>query len=200
MIFTFCPKTSLLISFSITPTSTKTFFTSKNDATFVLGLTVVFVGLGALAGWIGFGLASQIIGRRIAGSLLIAFGLFMILAIRIPFLNFEKRLSPSKQATTGYLRSFLIGGIFAFAWTPCVGPILGGILALALDSATALEGAYLLAVYSVGLGIPFLIMGIFFDILLPMIKNINKHSIIVYLISGILLITAGTLTLTGGLV
>ncbi len=167
---------------------------------FVLGFTLVFVGLGALAGWAGFNLASQMMVRRIAGSLLIVFGVFMLLAIKIPWLNFEKRFTPSKNTTTGYLRSLLIGGIFAFAWTPCAGPILGGILALALDTATAWHGAYLLAVYSLGLGIPFLVMGLAFDFLLPMVKQLNKYSLVVYLVSGLLLITAGILTLTGGLV
>jgi cytochrome c-type biogenesis protein len=170
-----------------------------HSLSFVIGFSLVFVGLGALAGWAGFNITSQIILKRIAGALLIAFGVFMLLAIRIPWLNFEKRLSPGKSTTTGYLRSLLIGGIFAFAWTPCAGPILGGILVLALDKATAWQGAYLLAVYSLGLGIPFLVMGIAFDFLLPLVKQLNKYSLVVYLVSGLLLITAGVLTLTGGL-
>ena len=173
-----------------------TFF---HSLAFVIGFTLVFVGLGALAGWLGFTLASQIMLKRIAGALLIAFGVFMLLAIKIPWLNFEKRFTAGKSTTTGYLRSLLIGGIFAFAWTPCAGPILGGILTLALDKATAWQGAYLLAVYSLGLGIPFLVMGIAFDFLLPLVKQLTKYSLIVYLVSGLLLITAGILTLTGGL-
>lgn len=170
-----------------------------HSLTFVIGFTIVFVGLGTLAGWVGFNITSQILVRRIAGSLLIAFGVFMLLATKIPWLNFEKRLSAGKSSTTSYLRSVFIGGIFAFAWTPCAGPILGGILALALDKATALQGAYLLTFYSLGLGIPFLVLGIAFDFILPLIKQLNKYSMAVYLISGILLITAGILTITGGL-
>jgi cytochrome c-type biogenesis protein len=166
---------------------------------FVVGFSLIFVGLGALAGWAGFNLVSQLIVRRIAGSLLIAFGVFMLLATMFPLLNFEKRFSPGTSTKTGYFRSLIIGGIFAFAWTPCAGPILGGILALALDSSTALQGASLLLVYSLGLGIPFLVMGIAFDFLLPLIKQINRFSRIVYLFSGLLLITAGILTLTGGI-
>lgn len=167
---------------------------------FVLGFSLVFVGLGALAGWAGVNLVSQIIVRRIAGSLLIALGVFMLLAIRFPWLNFEKRFNPGKSTTTGYFRSTIIGGVFAFAWTPCVSPILGGILALALDSSTTSQGAFLLGVYSLGLGIPFLVMGIAFDFLLPLVKQINKYTLIIYLISGLLLITAGILTLTGGII
>jgi cytochrome c-type biogenesis protein len=169
-----------------------------HSVVFVLGFALVFVGLGALAGWAGFSITSHVLVRRIAGALLIAFGVFMLLAIRIPQLNFEKRLTPGKGKTTGYLRSMLIGGVFAFAWTPCAGPILGGILVLALDTATAWRGASMLAVYSLGLGIPFLVLGIAFDFLLPLVKQISRFTPIVYLFSGLLLITAGVLTLTRG--
>lgn len=165
---------------------------------FVLGFTLVFVGLGALAGWAGFSLTSQVIVRRVAGGLLIAFGIFMLLAMRIPQLNFEKRLAAGKGKTTSYLRSMAIGGVFAFAWTPCAGPILGGILALALDTATVGRGASMLAMYSLGLGIPFLVLGLAFDFLLPLVKQLNRFSPVVYLFSGLLLITAGVLTLTRG--
>ena len=166
---------------------------------FVLGFTLVFVGLGALVGWAGFSLTSQIVLRRVAGGLLIAFGVFMLLAMRIPQLNFEKRLSAGRGRTTGYLRSLGIGGVFAVAWTPCAGPILGGILALALDTATAARGASMLAVYSVGLGIPFLALGLAFDFALPLVRRLNRFSPLVYLFSGLLLITAGVLTLTRGI-
>jgi len=169
-----------------------------HSVVFVLGFTFVFIGLGALAGWAGFSLTSQVVVRRIAGAMLIAFGAFMLLAMRIPQLNFEKRLAPGKGKTTGYLRSMAIGGVFAFAWTPCAGPILGGILALALDTATAGRGAWMLAVYSLGLGIPFLVLGLAFDFLLPLVKRLNRFSPVVYLFSGLLLITAGVLTLTRG--
>jgi len=163
---------------------------------FVLGFTVIFVGLGALAGLLGFNLASQILVKKIAGGLLIAFGVFMLLALKIPWLNFEKRLALSGKGNSGYLRSILIGGIFAFAWTPCAGPILGGVLALALDTATAWQGAFLLAVYSLGLGLPFLALGIGFDFLMPYLKQLHKHTSKVYAVSGILLIITGVLILT----
>ncbi len=163
---------------------------------FVLGFTAVFVGLGALAGLLGFNIASQLLLRKIAGGLLIAFGVFMLLAIKVPWLNFEKRLAASGKGSTGYFRSLFIGGIFAFAWTPCAGPILGGVLALALDSATAWQGAFLLAVYSLGLGLPFLALGLGFDFLMPYLKQLHKHTSKVYAISGLLLVTTGVLTLT----
>jgi cytochrome c-type biogenesis protein len=167
-----------------------------HSLTFVIGFSVVFVALGALVGWAGFTFTSQSLLRKIAGSLLIAFGVFMLLAMKIPWFNYEKRLAPARSTTTGYLRSLLIGGVFAIAWTPCVGPILGGILALALDSTTIWQGAYLLAFYSMGLGLPFLILGIAFDFLVPLMKQLQKHTIIIYIVSGLLLITTGILTLT----
>jgi cytochrome c-type biogenesis protein len=163
---------------------------------FVLGFSIVFVILGALAGWVGFSFSSQIFTRKIAGSLLIAFGAFMLLAIKIPWLNYEKKLSPVKSTTSGYLRSLLIGIIFAVAWTPCAGPILGGILALAMWSDTVWRGAYLLAFYSLGLGLPFLVIGLAFDFFTPVLKRIRRHSTIFYFASGVLLIITGVLLLT----
>jgi len=126
--------------------------------------------------------------------------LFILAALKVPWLNFEKHLTPSQSVNTGYLRSFLTGGIFSLAWTPCVGPILGGILTLALGSETAWQGAYLLAIYSLGLGLPFLIMGIAFDSITPLLKRIRRYSTAIYIISGLLLIATGILILTNRLV
>ena len=164
---------------------------------FVLGFSILLIGLGALAGLVGFSLPATSVLKKIAGWLLIIFGVFMLAAIKIPWLNFEKRLSPSRGRKTGYVRSFLIGSIFFVAWTPCVGPVLGGILTLALDSATVGNGALLLGVYSVGLAIPFLAVGLAFDFLKPLLKQLNRRANIVYLVSGVLLIAAGVLNLTG---
>ena len=86
------------------------------------------------------------------------------------------------------------------AWTPCVGPILGGILTLALGSEAAWQGAYLLAIYSLGLGIPFLAIGIAFDSLVPLLKRIHRYSTGIYIFSGILLIAIGILVLTNRLI
>ena len=167
---------------------------------FVAGFTAVFVGLGAGAGLAGFAIDVHLtLIRNIAGILLIAFGVFMLVAIKVPRLNFEKRLTPTQSRTTGYLHSFLTGGIFCLAWTPCVGPILGGILTLAGSSATAWRGASLLAIYSLGLGIPFLIIGAAFDSIIPLLKRIRRHSTAIYIISGALLIVVGILILTNRL-
>jgi len=171
-----------------------------HSLSFVAGFSIIFVTLGAIAGLTGFAISlNQALLNKIAGSLLIAFGLFMLVALKVPWLNYEKRLTPSLGNATGYLRSLLIGAIFSLAWTACVGPILGGILALALDSATAWQGAYLLAVYSLGLGIPFLIIGAAFDSITPILKRIHRYSNLIYIISGLLLIAIGVLILTNNL-
>jgi len=172
-----------------------------HSLSFVIGFSIVFTILGAGAGLVGFAISAHLVViRQIAGSLLIVFGLFMLAALKVPWLNFEKHLAPSQSVTTSYLRSFLTGGIFSLAWTPCVGPILGGILTLALGSETAWQGAYLLAVYSLGLGLPFLIMGIAFDSITPLLKRIRRYSTAIYIISGLLLIAVGILILTNRLV
>jgi len=156
--------------------------------------------LGAVAGLTGFAInPSLALLNKVAGSLLIGFGLFMLAALKLPWLNFEKRLAPSLGNTTGYLRSLLIGATFSLVWTPCVSPILGGILTLALGSATAWHGASLLAIYSLGLGIPFLVIGVAFDSISPLIRRIYRYSNLIYIISSLLLITIGVLILTNNL-
>ena len=102
-------------------------------------------------------------------------------------------------STTGYLRSFLIGAVFSISWTACVGPILGSILTMASVKATAWQGAYLLAIYSLGLGLPFLIVGAAFDYVLPLLRRINRYTGLIHIISGLLLIIIGILILTGNL-
>lgn len=167
---------------------------------FVAGFTLVFTALGALAGLTGFAvnLATDLL-NTIAGSLLVVFGLFMLAAMAIPALNFEKRFSTPLGGTTGYLRSFLVGAAFTLAWTACVGPILGGILALASVHATAWQGAYLLAVYSLGLGLPFLVIGLAFDTVRPILSRIARYSRVFYILGGVLLLGMGILVLTGNL-
>ncbi len=171
-----------------------------HSLSFVIGFSIVFIFMGVSAGLLGFAIGPHLeLMRNIAGSVLIAFGLFMLAALKIPWLNYEKRLSASPGNTTGYLRSFLIGAIFPVAWIPCTGPLLGSILTLAGASETAWSGAYLLAIYSLGLGLPFLIVGAAFDSITPLIKRINRYSSVVYIVSGALLIAIGILILTNNL-
>jgi cytochrome c-type biogenesis protein len=168
---------------------------------FVIGFSIVFVIMGAGAGVAGLAIGSHLaIVHQIAGSLLIFFGLFMLASLKIPWLNYEKRLFLSRGTTTSYIRPLLIGVIFSLAWTPCVGPILGGILALAWSSETAWHGAYLLAVYSLGLGTPFLVIGTAFGSVAPLLKRIHRYSTAIYIFSGALLMAVGVLILINKLV
>jgi cytochrome c-type biogenesis protein len=171
-----------------------------HSLSFVIGFSLVFIILGASVGLLGFSLGiNTALSRYIAGGLLVAFGLFLLAAIKVPWLNYEKRLAPSVGTTTSYLRSLIIGAIFSLAWTPCIGPVLGGILTLAWSSETAWQGAYLLAIYSLGLGLPFLIIGAAFDSIRPLLRRIHRYSTWSYIISGLLLIAVGILILTGNL-
>ena len=171
-----------------------------HSISFVIGFSVVFVFLGAIVGLTGYAVnPDYALLSKIAGSLLIAFGLFILAATKVPWLNYEKRLNPSLGSTTGYLRSFLIGAVFSVSWTACVGPILGSILTIASTGDTAWRGAYLLAIYSLGLGLPFLIIGAAFDYILPVLKLIQRYSGWIHIISGLLLIIIGILILTNNL-
>ncbi len=165
-----------------------------HSLSFVGGFSIVFISLGTLAGLTGTVISAHSgTVRWISGGMMILFGLFMLAAPRISWLNYEKRLSPSSGTATGYLRSILLGIIFALAWTPCVGPILGGILSLALNSDSVWQGTFLLAFYSLGAAIPFIIIGLAFQYLQPVWNRLKRFSSYVYMISGLLLIGVGIL-------
>lgn len=167
---------------------------------FVLGFTIIFVGLGASVGLLGTVITAQVnILRYVAGSAIVLMGLFIILALKIPWLNYEKRLHFNTARNPGYLRSILIGAAFALGWTPCVGPVLGSILALAWSSHDVWLGAQLLIVYSLGMGIPFIIIGLAWGAIMPLWKTINKYLGIISIVSGSLLIILGILILTDNL-
>lgn len=169
-----------------------------HSLSFVIGFSLLFSALGAIAGITGYAVSpNTALLNNIAGSLLIAFGVYMLVALKVPRLNYEKHLKISLSKTTGYLRSFFIGAVFSISWTACVGPILAGIFALALAKATAWQGAYLLATYSLGLGLPFLVIGAAFDSLTPLLRRINRYSRYIYIASSLLLIAMGILILTG---
>ena len=171
-----------------------------HSLSFVVGFTVVFVLLGSIAGLTGFAINPNLaLLSKIAGSLMIAFGLFILAARWVPWLNYTIRFSTSANRAPGYLRSLFIGAVFSLGWTACVGPVLGGILALALNSGVAWRGAYLLAIYSLGLGLPFLIIGAAFDSITPVLKQINRFSGYIYFAGSLLLIAMGVLVLTNNL-
>jgi cytochrome c-type biogenesis protein len=160
---------------------------------FVLGFSVVFVAFGAGATAIGKLLIQykDVLGK-VAGVILIILGLHTMGVFRLRFLEAEKRLH-AKQKPAGPLGAFLIGLAFAFGWTPCIGPILGGILTIAGSKQTVGEGIQLLAVYSMGLGIPFLLTAAAINQFFAASKRIRKYYHTIEVISGALIIAIGLL-------
>lgn len=174
--------------------------TLLHSIAFILGFSILFIGMGASAGLIGSAFTTYGETLRIAaGILVIIFGVFLIAAYKIPWLNYEKRVHVQGSNNPGYFRSMLIGAAFALGWTPCIGPILGSILFIASYTQEVFKGASLLAAYSLGMGIPFLIIGIAWSYIVPYWKGINKHLGMISIISGLLLIIVGILILSGQL-
>ena len=160
---------------------------------FVAGFTIVFVAAGASATAIGRFLYEQApIVEKIAGLLLIVFGLHMMGVFRIRLLESDKRIHTQKKPA-GPVGAFLVGTAFAFAWTPCIGPILGGILGLAASRESVSEGMLMLAMYSLGLGVPFLLTSVAIDRFFSAAAKIRRYYRIIELVSGALLIIVGLL-------
>jgi cytochrome c-type biogenesis protein len=169
----------------------------SNSLAFVLGFTIMFALWGAGAGVMGSALTGHLpLLRRLVGWLLIAFGIVMLVSLRVPWLNFEKRLRVGASSKAGVVRSLLMGAVFPVAWTPCSSWVLGSILLLAGSSQSAARGALLLAAYSLGLGIPFLAVGLGLNYLAPILRKANRISSWFYIISSILLIAVGVLLVT----
>jgi len=169
-----------------------------NGLAFIVGFSLVFIAFGVLAGIAGQALAPyRIWMARIGGILVILFGLFMLGFFKLPFFQSDKRIPIPKWLTLGRPSSSLfIGCTFALGWTPCVGPILGSVLLLAGTSATAIQGGFLLAVFSLGLAIPFLIIALLFYRATRYIDSISKYLRWVSIIGGIFLILLGALLVT----
>jgi len=168
---------------------------------FVSGFSLVFVILGTSIGAIGFLLRDhQEVLAKSAGVLLIILGLHLSGVITIPFLEQERRWQYSPTRRLSYARSFLVGSAFSVGWTPCVGPTLGAILALAATSSTVWQGGLLLVIYSFGLAIPFLAMGLAFNASRGLYERIRPFMGVVNLISGTLIIIVGILIFTESLI
>ena len=136
---------------------------------------------------------------RIAGSLLVLFGLWLLAAPRIPWLNYEVRFKSSLGKSSGYLRSMGLGAAFAVGWMPCVGPTVAGMMALASSGQTAWQGVSLLLAYSLGLGVPFIGVGLAMGSAAPVITWLSRRANMISILSGILLIAVGIALLTGTL-
>ncbi|MBF0438723.1 MAG: cytochrome c biogenesis protein CcdA [Magnetococcales bacterium] len=164
---------------------------------FVLGFSLVFIALGASATYLGQLLLTHMrLLSKIGGGVIILFGLHYMGVFRFSFLNLEARFHLEKKPS-GPLGSFLIGLAFAFGWTPCVGPILAGILAVAGGQESLSQGVGLLAVYSAGLGVPFIITGLAINLFFGVFNRLRTHLHKIEIVSGGLLVVVGILIFFG---
>jgi len=160
---------------------------------FILGFSLVFILLGATATFVGkFLLTHMQTIMKIAGVIIIIFGLHTARVFQIPFLNYEKRFHTSGSELS-YLGIFALGLAFAFGWSPCIGPILAAILAMASVQDTVMKGVFLLTAYSLGLGVPFFLTGIATNWFLRVFSGIKRHFRTVEIISGLFLIVIGVM-------
>jgi cytochrome c-type biogenesis protein len=163
---------------------------------FILGFSLVFVALGASASAIGQFLMSRLtILNRIAGAIIIIFGLHTMGILRIEWLYQEKRVQ-TKKRPAGFVGATLVGIAFAFGWTPCIGPILAGILAIAATQDTVGNGVRLLSAYSLGLAVPFFATALAINRFFAAFAKIRHHYHKIELASGALLIVIGVLIFT----
>ncbi len=164
---------------------------------FVMGLTVVFVSLGAAASFIGGFLAvyKNELGMA-AGVLIILFGLHFLGILRIPLLYRSAKVDVQMESAT-LAGAFLMGLAFAFGWTPCVGPVLAPILTLAGNSDTVSQGIGLLFIYSMGLGIPFVLAAVTIAPFMGFMAKFRKHMSKVEKVMGVLMVVTGVLFITG---
>ena len=163
---------------------------------FVLGFSMVFVALGATATAVGTLLMDHIqLLSKIAGVVIILFGLHMMGVLKIGWLYSEKRVQTNKKPA-GFFGAILVGIAFAFGWTPCIGPILSAILLVASTQETIGEGVQLLASYSAGLGVPFIATSLAINQFLAASARIRKHYHTIEVVSGVLMVIVGVLIFT----
>ncbi|MGQ0376239.1 MAG: cytochrome c biogenesis CcdA family protein [Nitrososphaerota archaeon] len=169
-----------------------------NTIFFVLGFSVVFSTIGVLINSVLSNSATELVTtlNQIGGIIIIGFGVFLLLSTKFASLNVEKRFFP-KKTKSSYPLSFLFGLAFAAGWTPCVGPVLGTILTLA--ATTPAMSFNLLLAYSLGLGTPFILMGVFFSKATRIVRAMNKHLRYYSLVLGSFIIVLGILVFTNQL-
>ncbi len=168
---------------------------------FVLGFSAVFVLFGVSLGIVGYFLRdNEDVILKVSGGLLIILGLHLSGVITIPILEQERRMDVGSGAKVGYTRSFFVGSAFSAGWSPCIGPTLGAIFALAVSSGTVLQAGVLLLAYSAGLSIPFLALGLAYNSVKPVYQRIKRYAGVVNYVSGAMLIVVGILIFTNSLI
>jgi cytochrome c-type biogenesis protein len=165
---------------------------------FVLGLSTVFLILGFAASALGsLFVTYQSYFNTVAAILVMVFGAHFVGVYRIGFLDREARMDAGDQGGSAF-GAYILGLAFAFGWTPCIGPQLGAILSLAAQEASVMRGTILLAVYALGLGVPFLLVAVFLSRLGGVLTWMKRHMEQIEKLMGLLLWTIGLLMLTGG--
>jgi cytochrome c-type biogenesis protein len=170
--------------------------TIKNSALFILGFSTVFILFGASATAAGqFLLTYQEVVRKVGGTLVVLFGLYIMGIVKLPFLMSEKRIH-FRGKPGGDIGTYLVGVAFAAGWTPCVGPILGAILLYASTTESVSQGVWLLTFYSLGLGLPLFVSSLGLNAFLNNAKRIRSYMRTVSLVSGLFLIVVGVMIFT----
>ena len=165
---------------------------------FTIGFSIVFIAFGATATLVGSIILNNSYELRLAaGVIIIIFSLHIIGIINLKFLNYEKRIYSDSQK--GLFSSIIIGMAFGFGWTPCIGPILGSILALASTETDVNRGILLLFFYSLGLAFPFILSGYLIQKFMLISKNLKQNMILITKVGGSLLLITGILILTNQL-
>ena len=165
---------------------------------FTIGFSIVFIAFGATSTLIGNFILSNSIELRIAsGVIIILFSLQLLGFFNFKFLNIEKRFQTERRPNTFY--PVLVGMAFGFGWTPCIGPILGSILALAALESTLVKGILLLTFYSLGLAIPFILSGFLIQKFMSVSKNLKNNMNIISKSGGVILLITGILIITNQL-
>ena len=166
---------------------------------FIAGFSTIFILLGASATYAGqFLLQNKVLFNRIAGVIIILFGLHVAGLFQIKFLNYEKRFN-FDQKPVGILGTYLVGLAFAAGWTPCIGPILATILVVAGNQETSGQGMILLASYSLGLAVPFFLTALAINVFFSFFNWVKRHYRVIEYISGALLVILGFLVMTNQL-
>jgi cytochrome c-type biogenesis protein len=178
-------------------TASNRWITFSHGLAFVLGFSLVFILFGVLASVIGIIFDLGFWLARIGGAVVIVFGLHMIGVFRIPFLEYDTRVTTAPDRKWGYLSSALMGVFFSAGWSPCVGPVLGAILTLAANGGSLTLGALLLTAYSAGLAIPFLVAALGIGWVSTTLRKYGKLMRYVEIGMGVILVIVGVLLLTG---
>lgn len=163
-----------------------------NTIGFVCGFTIIFMALGATATAIGTLMQEHIILlQRVSGVVILIFGLHFLGIFKIGFLDVEKKIDLNLQKRGGFIGALIFGAVFSLGWSPCLGPFLGSALMLASSGQTVLKGVFYLFVFSMGLGLPYILAAVFFTNIKGLFQWLKKHGRQIKIVSGLVLVFSG---------